>query len=129
MSLHTVIASSGERISTPAAYKCLDSEYACFNGSVKTGGEEKLPLIMKDIREGKLSEEGIFNIFEEPAFRTSPKAKSAKSMLTELGARCAMMSGSGPSVFGVFDNAESAVLAAEALKKEGYRTFYAKSAV
>ena len=125
--LHTVIVSSSERVSTPEAYKALDNEYSDFDGSIPTGGAEKLAVITDCIKSGELSDKGMFNIFEQSVLRTAPKAKGAKQRLLELGSSFSMMSGSGPSVFGVFPDKETAASALDALKNEGYRAFYAKS--
>ena len=42
-----------------------------------------------------------------------------KKELIQLGAKAAMMSGSGTSVFGIFDSEDSAAAAVKALKKQG----------
>jgi 4-diphosphocytidyl-2-C-methyl-D-erythritol kinase len=43
-----------------------------------------------------------------------------KAIMLEYGAEGTMMSGSGPSAFGVFKSVESAKAAVDALKKRGY---------
>ena len=43
------------------------------------------------------------------------------------GAKAALMSGSGPSVFGIFDSLEAAKSACYALRKMKYKAYYAES--
>ena len=47
-----------------------------------------------------------------------PKIKTAKEKLFELGAKTALMTGSGASVFGVFDNEEKRQTAFESFSSE-----------
>jgi 4-diphosphocytidyl-2-C-methyl-D-erythritol kinase len=58
------------------------------------------------------------NDFEEVVFRQHPQLKSIKGKLLKLGARPALMSGSGSSVFGVFENRVQRDRAAESFSKE-----------
>ena len=57
----------------------------------------------------------MYNIFEDVIFPICPEARELKEKMLELGALGAMMSGSGPSVFGIFENEEMARRAAKAL--------------
>ena len=43
-----------------------------------------------------------------------------RTLMLDNGAKVAMMSGSGPSVFGVFDNIETARDSVELIKSQGY---------
>ena len=52
-----------------------------------------------------------------------PGAVGIKAQLFELGARASLMSGSGPSVFGLFSSANEAEAAAEKLREAGHRAF------
>ena len=65
----------------------------------------------------------MYNIFEEPILAERPVAARVKKLLLESGAVGAMMSGSGPSVFGVVVSEERAKKAEEALRAEGYRPY------
>lgn len=56
-------------------------------------------------------EKNLGNVFEQAAFEKYPKLAGIKKTLTELGAKGSLMSGSGPTVYGLFDDeakAESA---------------------
>lgn len=127
LSLHIVVAIDNERVSTPVAYKALDERYSSFDGSLPTGGEEYLAPTLNFVGGAGFPERGLFNVFEESIFAVCPGAKRLKSRLVELGAVFAMMSGSGPSVYGIFDNETEALLAKETLIKEGVRAYYATS--
>ncbi len=122
---YVVIAIGNEHVSTPSAYKALDSMYSDFDGSIKTGGEERFSLLIDSLREGRLCPDGLFNVFEAAVLPSCPVATRIKERLLELGATAAMMSGSGPSVFGVFSELAEAKRASAALRGEGYKAYYA----
>ena len=110
---HFVIAiADGEQVSTPAAFRTLDEMYSDFDGSVKSDA----PALTE-----------LCNIFEGAVFKTCFKAETLKNRMIELGAADALMSGSGPSVFGLFENETAARAAADAISKEGARAYYAHS--
>jgi 4-diphosphocytidyl-2-C-methyl-D-erythritol kinase len=58
------------------------------------------------------------NDFEPVVFRRHPQLKSIKGKLLKLGARHAMMTGSGSSVFGLFPSGDTRDRAAELFRKE-----------
>ncbi len=127
LSLHIVVAIDNEHVSTPLAYKALDERYSSFDGTKPTGGEEYLAPTLDFIKGDTLPERGLFNVFEESIFAVCPGAKRLKARLIELGATASMMSGSGPSVYGIFDTAEAAMAARDALVAGGARAYYATS--
>ena len=112
-----VIACGGEGVSTPMAYGLLDKKYNRFIGYEPKNYET---LVSSIANEGSDFYLHLFNIFEESISNERPAVNSAKSIMLVNGAKAAMMSGSGPSVFGVFENEESAKTAVEALKSQGY---------
>ena len=57
-----------------------------------------------------------FNAFEESVFSKHPLVEEMKTEFKRLGAKSVLMSGSGASVFGVFDSRKQAKEAAEELK-------------
>lgn len=108
-SLCLAVAIGEGRVSTPEAYKLLDCKFDyCFDDCKRS-----------------LSDKGYFNIFEEVIF--SDEISKIKDILTKNGAEVAMMSGSGPSVFGVFKNESEALGAVDVLKKHGFNAYYATS--
>lgn len=125
--LHTVVAVANEYVSTPAAYASLDAIYSDFDGSVSGRGEMLYPKMLSSLRDGKLDCAAVYNIFEDAVFKTCPNSCQMKSEMYSLGALCAAMSGSGPSVFGIFGDEASARSACEILKARGARAYYAVS--
>ena len=125
--LYTVVAISGEYVSTPAAYTSLDKLYSDFNGSKRSEGGEMLDKMLSAISEGRVDTDCLYNIFEGVVLPTAEGARRIKEQLYELGASVALMSGSGPSVFGIFESEEQALSAQRALADSGYRAYFATS--
>ena len=121
---HAVIAISDEHISTPAAYAALDAAYSNFDGSVPHKADDAFEALTSYLAGGDMPN-SLYNVFESVVLRECPGAAHIKAKLTELGARISLMSGSGPSVFGIFDTEDAARAAAEALRQEGMRAYYA----
>lgn len=116
---YLVCAKLGEGVSTPTAYMALDEQYNNFpHDSVKY---DKLNCLREAFGQNSLLRlpDGLYNIFEEPIERMRPSVSLLKSVLMDAGAVAAMMSGSGPSVFGVFENMEIASMALDALRRLG----------
>ena len=124
--LFVVIAIENERVSTPMAYGTLDELYSDFDGTISTGGDEYYPQLLHYLSGGEMPE-GLFNCFEKAVFPLCPGAMSLKARMLELGAKLSLMSGSGPSVFGIFDTEDLAEAAKHALSLDGTRAFVAKS--
>ncbi len=61
--------------------------------------------------------EGLTNDLENVTLRHHPVLGHFKTLLLENGARGALMSGSGPTVFGIFADEESALLAENNLRQ------------
>ncbi len=122
-----VIAIANERVSTPAAYKDLDELYMDFSGEKKSEGEKRYPLLCESLSKGKINPDGLFNVFEDAVLPACEGARNIREELIRLGAIGAMMSGSGPSVFGVFENIDEAKKACFALREKKYKAYYAYS--
>jgi 4-diphosphocytidyl-2-C-methyl-D-erythritol kinase len=60
------------------------------------------------------------NDFEEIVFEKHPEIKKIKIQLNELGAKHSMMSGSGSSMYGLFDDMISALKAVQFFQKEHF---------
>jgi 4-diphosphocytidyl-2-C-methyl-D-erythritol kinase len=58
---------------------------------------------------------GLVNDLENVTVRNHPVLDHIKTLLLENGARGALMSGSGPTVFGIFTDEESALQAEKTL--------------
>ena len=125
LKLHLVVAVADEHVSTSAAYSELDSIFGDFKLPRDGDNERPFDLIMESVSTGKLADEKLYNIFENAVFKTCFGAENIKTKMTELGATHALMSGSGPSVFGIFTSEREAVKAKDAFIKSGIRAYYA----
>ena len=99
-----VVACGGEGVSTPAAYKALDTLYGNFDPTAYTPHAEGLTALKTALWHGDLTAlcGSVFNLFESVVLPERPVARQIKETLLAAGAVTALMSGSGPSVFGVF---------------------------
>jgi len=127
LKLHTVVAIGKEHVSTPAAYSALDEIYSDFDGNVKSGAEERYAALSRAIVSGEPTADMLFNIFEQAVLPKCSAAVTIKESLYKNGALCALMSGSGPSVFGVFETEDGAKRALDNLVSLGYTAEYATS--
>ncbi|MBQ7315706.1 MAG: 4-(cytidine 5'-diphospho)-2-C-methyl-D-erythritol kinase [Clostridia bacterium] len=117
---HLVVACAGEGVSTPAAYKKLDEMYGSFDGTVYTPRSDMLASQLEALKKGDMGRAGeyAYNIFESAVLPTHSKAGYIKRTLEDGGAVWTMMSGSGPSVFGVFADEDAARATVEAFRNQ-----------
>ncbi len=120
---HIVAACEGEGVSTPWAYRLLDETFGGFREGAYLPRDIK-PLL-DALASGRASAvaENMYNIFEEPVLALRPVAAEIRELLLKRGALSSMMSGSGPSVFGIFGDSAMAEGAAAALEEKGYRAY------
>ena len=119
---HIVLCKPGFSVSTPELFRRVDELKLRFHPD--TAG------VLAALEEGDLAgvSRRMFNVFEEalPAQRRAV-VEEIKSTLLSRGALGACMSGTGPTVFGIFDNAESAQSVADELKQSYAETFLTKN--
>ena len=127
LDLKMVVAVADEYVSTPTAYSELDALFSDFKGERDTAHKDALASVLQSVKSGDIAELKLYNIFENAVFKTCFKAESIKQRMLDLGATHALMSGSGPSVFGIFENERDAVVCASELKALGIRAFFAES--
>lgn len=123
--LHLVIAVADEYVSTPTAYAELDNLYDDFKATRTDRSAECFASIYSSVTEGILKSTELFNIFEKAIFETCSVAESIKGDMLRLGATHSLMSGSGPSVYGIFPDRASCESAIAHLEKQGIRAYYA----
>ncbi len=118
-----VVACQGEGVSTVWAYGKLDEKYGNFEApKEESETPEKLAeLLAQGDFEG--SEGLIFNLFEEVVPAVQPCVEPLKRTMLEHGAIASMMSGSGPSVFGIFKSLADAEKACTSLQNAGAAAF------
>lgn len=117
INLPVLIVNPGIHISTKEAYRNIIPKKPAFD--------------LKNISEINFSDieflKQITNDFEEYVFKTYPKVYQIKEKLYQYGSKFALMTGSGSTVFGIFENVETA----KKVKKSfplGYFTFISCSA-
>ncbi len=112
-----VIACGGEGVSTPMAYRMLDD----IHGGFANYTPNPIDAIRSAAERGDIYAlaDSMFNIFEEPILSVRPVARQIKNIMESSGALRAMMSGSGPSVFGIFEDMQAAVTACEKIREIG----------
>lgn len=109
-----VIAIGKARLSTPEVYRKYDAA-----GPDARHDTEQFVSAIKS-RDFDKAIDSLGNAFEPITDILAPETCDLRARMTALGALNARLSGSGPAVYGIFENAEKAKIAAEALKKEGY---------
>lgn len=119
-----VCAIDQSSVSTPKAYQLLDEKYGteCTDSA---NIENLLACIENDDLKGVSSL--LFNKFESVISPLLPNVDKIKSILAENGAIGTLMSGSGPSVFGIFETEEAQANAYFALLKEEISAFLCKT--
>lgn len=120
-----VIAKPGIGVSTKYVYENLHIENVSDHPDVDG--------MIEAIKEGSLTgvTEKMANVLENVTVKRYPEIATMKDCLEDNGAMRALMSGSGPTVFGIFSEKEKAETALERLKetglvKQGFITTLAK---
>lgn len=117
--LWIIIINPGFGIPTKWAYNNLDL------GLIKREKNSTIAML-KALKEGGLEgiAKNLFNSFEGLVIKKYPEIGKIKDRLVEEGALGALMSGSGPTVFGIAQNKEEALRIYEKLKSE-YKSIWA----
>lgn len=110
---YLLIVKPEAKVSTIEAYKALNSP-----ALTKVESDIILSISRADEQFTDSYPDALHNDFEPVVFPLKPEIARAKDALLQLGARSALLAGSGSSVFGVFDKREAKERALERLKKE-----------
>ncbi len=115
-----VLAIAGESVSTPDAFGAWDRQMAA---SKKT--ENAPDGLLGALQVGDLAGVSacLYNAFEAVIEPIRPAVSALKKMMLNAGATAACMSGSGPSVFGLFADDNAAAQAAAALQANGIAAY------
>ncbi|HIY02641.1 MAG TPA: 4-(cytidine 5'-diphospho)-2-C-methyl-D-erythritol kinase [Candidatus Blautia faecipullorum] len=110
---YVLIGKPAVSVSTKTAYENLNLE--------KIGRHPDIDGMLQDISGGDLYglTQKMENVFEPGITAKYPVIRQIRDFMEERGALKAMMSGSGPTVFGIFDDKRMLYAAAEDLKKSG----------
>lgn len=108
-----LIGKPGISVSTKMAYESLQLD--------KISSHPDIDGMIRDIENGDLltMTEKMGNVFEPGIIEKYPVIGEIKDLMEDNGALKAMMSGSGPTVFGVFDDREKMEAAAAVLRESG----------
>ena len=107
--LSVVLAKPPVSVSTAWAYKTYDRIGAALHPDTQA----MLAAISEE--NGEKVANGLVNVLEEVTMQEHPIIGAYKRVLTENGAMASLMSGSGPTVFGLAKTKENAERAAQAL--------------
>lgn len=111
--LWIVLINPGLEISTQWAYYHLQ----LGSEQKRRGNIKSMLLAIKKGEPGEIAR-NLYNSFEELILKNYPEVKRIKDKLRDSGALGALMSGSGPSVFGIMPDKEEAWKAYKRLKLE-----------
>ena len=116
---HLLVVTPCVRVSTAEAYKSLNARALTLTESAAILSVSRATAQFHDSLP-----EALHNDFEPVVFGLEPEIARAKESLMKRGALGALLSGSGSSVFGIFENAEAKLLVQESLKNEpGWQIF------
>ena len=110
---YVLIGKPGINVSTKTAYENLNL--------AGIGKHPDIDGMIGDIEKGDLyaMASKMENVFEPGIIRQYPVIGDIKTLMEEKGALKAVMSGSGPTVFGIFDNRDKMAAAAKSLRRSG----------
>ncbi len=115
-----LVACAGEGVSTPGAYRALDGMYGNFAPDAYAPRYAELDALRAALAAADL--DGVtahmFNLFETAILPIHTTARHIKQTMQAAGG-AAMMSGSGPSVFGIFHDEPAAAAAVASLSADG----------
>ena len=119
-----VCAIDSSSVSTPRAFSMLDAKYG-----ISCTDSRDITELLNAIKSNNVIEisSNLYNKFEDVIVPENENIGLIKSLLKGNGAVSALMSGSGPSVFGIFLNENDAEKAKAALLKKGIRAYRCKT--
>lgn len=114
---YVVIAIGEARLSTAEVYKRFDG--------LSVSPAEKTPAFVKALNEGNEEEmlSNASNAFELVTDVICPETKLMRDVMLESGAILSHLSGSGPSVYGIFADEESANRGAQYVRSKGFSAY------
>lgn len=118
---HIVLAKPAVSVSTKFIFEHLNV--------AEIKNHPDIEMLSATIKEGNLQEmaKAMGNVLEEVTMKYYPKIKDIKETMLECGALNALMTGSGPTVFGIFDDLKKAQKAQKVLEKDEETDFVVMS--
>ncbi len=118
--IHIVLVNPGFPLSTAKIYECYNNnsvqahpDIAAGKNALMSGNWEEFACVAG-------------NVLEQPAFFIRPELFDLKKKMQKFNPLLVMMSGSGPSIFSVFRDEQSAAQQAEYMLKENNLVFCVK---
>lgn len=113
--LHFLLVNPRVAVSTPEAYSALHRESWFMDRRERV---DRTAAMADALVRGNVDAiaAALYNDFETVVERMHPRVKEIKQALLAFGARGALMSGSGPTVFGIFDSEHVLAQACAALR-------------
>lgn len=121
---YIVVSKMGEGVSTPYAYGQIDELRSNTPHTPLTSDTVVSALKQKDL--DQLCKY-FYNAFEQVVIPIRPLVSEQKEIMLKNGAVASMMSGSGPSVFGIYTNKDSAETTADVLRSMGAQAYVCTS--
>ncbi len=122
--LYVVCAIDSSSVSTPQAFAMLDEKFGtnCTDSS-------NIEEFLASVENGSPTEicSKLYNKFESVILPALPNTQQIKKILLDNGALGALMSGSGPSIFGIFENEEACLNAYVSLVNADFTAFLTKT--
>ena len=112
-----VVAKPGISVSTAEAYGGFDELFGSGEEIVHPDIDGQVEALEKGSLMGVTDR--LMNVLEYVTAARHPEIGRLEELMKQQGAMNAVMSGSGPTVFGIFDNKEKAETAAEEISKSG----------
>ena len=110
-------------VPTATAYQALKAPALTTSEAVSILAISRTQAVFSDLEPSALCDH-LENDFERVIFDIEPEIRRVKEALMQAGARCALLAGSGSSVFGIFQNEEVLGSGAQKLNHEsGWRIF------
>ena len=116
-----VIAIGKARLKTPEMFRAYDS------AGLPPRSDSKRLLAAAEANDRSALIASLGNAFEPITDVLAPETKLIRAEMLKSGALASHLSGSGPSVYGIFESGEIAKECAEALKKMGYFAVYCQT--
>lgn len=110
---HLLIVTPNVEVSTAEAFARLSAPHLTNKSS-----KSILQICLDQAQMLDLRHSELINDFEKSVFKIEPEIERVKNKLLSLNADCALLSGSGASVFAVFEDKEQLQNAFEAIKME-----------
>lgn len=110
---HILIVTPDIEVPTKKAFALIDAPHLTNFDS-----KSILQICRSEAQMLSLRQSGLINDFENAVFEIEPEIERVKEKLFDLGAKHALMSGSGASVFAVFESKEELQTAFDALQVE-----------